>query len=70
MIRFKPSFSLWPRPQFLGESRQGLAAWIIGRDASLHDKHDVARDKAIQRIIDNHHDENGQTIEPAKSNDV
>jgi inorganic pyrophosphatase/exopolyphosphatase len=70
MVRFQPSFSFWPRPRFLGESHQGLAAWIVDRDASLHDKHDVARDTAIQRIIDNHHDENGQTIEPAKSNDA
>jgi hypothetical protein len=29
MVRFQPSFSFWPQPQFLGESRHGLAAWII-----------------------------------------
>jgi hypothetical protein len=68
MVRFQPSFSFWPPPQFLGESRHGFAAWIVDRDASLHDKLDVARDMAIQRIIDNHRD--GQTIEPTKSTDV
>jgi len=70
MVRFQPSFSFWPRPRFLGESRQGLAAWIVDRDAALHDQHAVARDTAIQRIIESHHDENGQTIEPPKPNDV
>jgi hypothetical protein len=68
VLKFQPSLSFWPPPRFLGESRQGLAAWIVDRDASLHDKHDVARDMAVQRIIDNHHDD--QTLEPAKPNDV
>ena len=70
MVRFQPSFSFWPRPQFLGESPQGLAAWITDRVATLHDKHDVAEEAAIQRIVDNHHDKKGRTIEPAKPNDV
>ena len=70
MVRFQPSFSFWPPPQFLGESHQGLAAWIVDRNASLHDKHDDARDTAIQRIIDNHHDKNGQTYESSKPSDI
>jgi hypothetical protein len=68
MVKFQPSFSFWPPPRFLGESRHGFAAWIVDRDRSLHDKHDVARDTTIQRIIDNHRD--GQTIEPTKPTDV
>ena len=64
MARFQPSLAFWPPPQFLGESQKGFAAWIVGRHASLHDK--VGRDTAIRRIIDNHHDKNGRTIEPAK----
>ena len=68
MVKFQPSFSFWPPPRFLGESRDGFATWIVDRHASLHDKHDVARETAIQRIIDNHRD--GQTIESAKPNDV
>jgi hypothetical protein len=66
MFRFQPSLSFWPRPRFLGESPKGLAAWIVDRDALLHDKQDVARNAAIRQIIDNHHDENGRTIEPAQ----
>jgi hypothetical protein len=68
MVKFQPSFSFWPPPRFLGESRHGFAAWIVDRDRSLRDKHDVARDTTIQRIIDNHRD--GQTIEPTKPTDV
>ncbi len=65
MVKFQPSFSFWPRPQFLGESRDGLAAWILDRDASLASQHDDVRRTTIQRIIDNHHDENGLTIDPS-----
>jgi hypothetical protein len=62
MVRFQPSFSFWPQPRFLGDSRRGFASWIVDRTPSEQDKHDAARDLAIQRIIDNHHDKNGRTI--------
>jgi hypothetical protein len=43
MVRFQPSFSFWPRPLFLGESRDGFAAWIIDRETSPNDKRDAER---------------------------
>ena len=70
MVKFQPSFSFWPRPQFLGESRSGLATWIVDRHAALANKHDDVRETAVQRIIDNHHNRNGQTIEPSKAADA
>jgi RNase P subunit RPR2 len=39
MLRFRPSFSFWPRP-FLGESSNGFAAWISRRDAESEQKSD------------------------------
>ena len=70
MLRFQPSFSFWPPPEFLGDSRHGLAAWIIDREALLDPMNDSNRAAAIRRIIDSHHDENGQTIEPPRPADV
>jgi hypothetical protein len=67
---FQPSFAFWPRPQFLGGSRDGFAAWIIDREASPDAERDGERSATIHRIIDNHHERNGQTIEPSRPNDV
>ena len=66
MVKFQPSFSFWPRPQFLGESRQGLAAWILDREVSRPSNQVDVRRRTIQHIIDNHHDRNGRTIEHSK----
>ncbi len=34
MARFNPSFSFWPRPQFLGSSPFAFSTWINNRNAS------------------------------------
>jgi hypothetical protein len=70
MHRFRLSSSLWPAPQFPGDSRDGFAAWIIEREASLLDKHDEQRIATIRQIIETHHDRNGRTIRLSQRGDV
>jgi hypothetical protein len=70
MPRFQPSFSFWPRPQFLGGAKGGLEAWMTRRDEEMEETHDKARTDTIKQIIDEYHDRNGRTIHPARRNDV
>ena len=55
MVRFQPSFLLWPRPQ-CSESPDGFAAWIVDREGLRPEKPDAARALAIQRIIEDYRD--------------
>jgi hypothetical protein len=36
MGKFQPSFSFWPPPQFLGDSKGGLNSWLDRRDANIY----------------------------------
>lgn len=44
MARFQPSFSFWPRPQFLGPARSGFATWITNRNATRAEAAPVAEE--------------------------
>jgi hypothetical protein len=70
MPRFQPSFSFWPRPQFLGGSKDGLEAWLIERDAVVADPDNQLREDTIRQIIDEHHDRNSRTIHAGRPDHV
>jgi hypothetical protein len=62
MVKFRPSFSLWPRPQFLADSGGGLSAWLTRRESSAGAEHETQ----IREIVEDYHDRNGRTIYPPK----
>lgn len=70
MPRFQPSFSFWPRPQFLGGAKDGLEAWMTRRDEDMEGPADKQRAETISQIIDDHHDRNSRTIQPPGRDDV
>jgi hypothetical protein len=70
VLKFQPSFSFWPPPQFLGDSPVGLAAWLTHREVGMNERLEGRRARAIRQIIDNHHDKNGRTLERPKPADA
>ena len=66
MPRFQPSFSLWPQPQFLGESLSGFAAWIARRDLAPDVDGSRQRARSVKHIIEDHHDDHSRTIKCAR----
>ncbi len=62
MPRFQPSFSLWPRPQFLGESSSGFASWIARRNQAPNVEDSQQKARLIEGIIEEHHDRHSRTI--------
>jgi hypothetical protein len=66
MPRFQPSFSLWPRPQFLGESSNGFASWLARRDPVANVEGSQQRARSVKGIIEDHHDRHSHTIKCAK----
>lgn len=62
MAKFLPSFSFWPPPRFLGESQDGLTAWIARRDAAIDRKVEQLRLSRIHEIVEVHHDRHARTI--------
>ena len=65
VVKFRPSFSLWPRPQFLADSGGSLNSWMTRRDAPEGEE----RDEHIRQIIEDYHDQNGRTIYPPRRRD-
>jgi hypothetical protein len=70
MPRFQPSFALWPRPQFLGESRDGFAAWILRRHRTPGHTCATAAVASITQMIEDHHDRGARTISAARRPDA
>jgi hypothetical protein len=70
MPRFQPSFSLWPRPQFLGESISGFASWLALRDPVANVEGSQQRARSVKRIIEDHHDHHSRTIRCARRADA
>ena len=66
MVKFRPSFSFWPPPQFLGESKGGLTAWLTRRDANIDPKVEQLRIDQIREIVEEHHDRHARTIHPLR----
>jgi hypothetical protein len=62
MLPFQPSFSFWPRPQFLGESSSGFASWIARRDAAPNLEGTQQRARSIKGIVEDHHDRHSRTL--------
>jgi hypothetical protein len=63
---FQPDFSFWPPPQFLGDSPDGLTAWMVRRDANEDRTLEQLRVDAVKQIIDAHHDRHARTIGPRR----
>ena len=66
MDTFRPSFSFWPPPAFLGDSNEGLTARIGRRDGAVDQKLERQRLEQIRRIIEDHHDSHARTIDPLR----
>jgi hypothetical protein len=70
MDTFRPSFSFWPPPEFLGDSSEGLTAWIGRRDRAEDRKEDrkleQQRLELIRQIVEDHHDNHARTIYPVR----
>ena len=66
MVKFRPSFSFWPPPRFLGGSQDGLTAWIGQRNDTIDRKVEQLRLAHIQQIVEAHHDRYARTIYPVR----
>jgi hypothetical protein len=66
MLTFRPSFAYWPRPQFLGDSTLGFAAWIVARNSKVAELRTPATALAIMRLVEEHHDCHARTIVPTR----
>ena len=66
MRMFEPAFGLWPKPQFLGGSPDGLSAWIVQRDTIEDLRLEQLRTDMVKHIIDTHHDRHARVIEPRR----
>jgi hypothetical protein len=66
MDTFRPSFSFWPPPAFLGGSSEGLTAWIGRRDAAEDQKLEQQRLEHVRQIVEDHHDRHARTIYPVR----
>jgi len=65
---FEPAFAFWPPPRFLGDSPDGLSAWIVERD-TIEDRRveqSQSRSDVIKQIVDAHHDRHAQIIDPRR----
>ena len=63
---FQPAFAFWPPPQFLGDSPDGLTAWMAQRDAIEDPAREHLRVDVVKQIIDAHHDRHARTIRPRR----
>ena len=66
MRMFEPAFAFWPKPQFLGDSPNGLSAWIVRRDTVEDRRLEQLRTDVVKQIIDAHHDRHARIIEPRR----